>query len=43
MKKRMSLAVSLVVFAFFIMSLSVFIGRLCTYLRFCLRDNGHGA
>ena len=32
MKKRMSLAVSLVVFVFFIMALSVVIGRLCTYL-----------
>ncbi len=32
MKKRMSLAVSLVVFVFFVMALSVVIGRLCTYL-----------
>ncbi|ABR48082.1 integral membrane sensor signal transduction histidine kinase [Alkaliphilus metalliredigens QYMF] len=32
MKKRMSLAVSLVVFVFFVMVLSVVIGRLCTYL-----------
>ncbi|AOT71429.1 HAMP domain-containing sensor histidine kinase [Geosporobacter ferrireducens] len=32
MKKRMSLAVSLVVFVFFVMLLSVVIGRLCTYL-----------
>ncbi len=32
MKKRMSLAVSLVVFVFFVLALSVVIGRLCTYL-----------
>ncbi|SDG54869.1 HAMP domain-containing sensor histidine kinase [Desulfosporosinus hippei] len=32
MKKRMSLAVSLVVFVFLVMVMSVVIGRLCTYL-----------
>ncbi len=32
MKKRLSLAASLVIFVFFVMLLSVVIGRLCTYL-----------